>query len=581
MNKLLSLLITLSTLLSSVVSVYADSEITVNLNGAKITFDQPPIIQNDRTLVPMRAIFEALGCLVFWDEEDRSVEAWQGGVYIMTLWVNDYNMKLGNSDYITLDVPPTIINDRTLVPLRAISESMGAEVEWNGTTRTVDIAYNRTSYYPQAECNHTNTIEATLAGIKDFENTGSSTTHKIIEYVETVCEDCGDTIDTKEKERTEAHNFEDNVCVDCGYKKKISCSHSNTHDVIMIDAREYENTGSSSTHKVIDEVEVYCDDCDEQIDTKYKKSDKPHNFENGICTDCGYKKSIENDNTYTRPSTPVSSGNVSDYIDGAFMYITVPYGKNIKIPNTSNGNLKIQMDGIYNCMECRENGTFSVGSYNEKDKKGSISIAKNSDAIIQNSGYDDLIVSIPAEYAEYQETSDKVYTTLDLTEGENASIEPINNQSINVYFSNKKFEYIKYTSKELKSSWTQSTISNPLLYASEIMLITAKDNTEIIYCPATTNCHTTSQTSFEEYTVNSGDTIRIYSDDESSTSIHTDGSHTYDYVIYGTDGKVKGQKQNYKSDKLTINKKCYMDFTNTSSSSITIKVPSIYCRVEN
>lgn len=581
MKKLISLIITLCIALSYIVPVNADSEITVNLNGNKITFDQPPVIQNGRTLVPMRKIFEQLGCLVFWDEDDRSVEAWQAGIYIMTLWVDNYYMKLGNSDYLELDVAPTIINDRTLVPLRAISESMGAEVEWNGTTRTVDISYNRTSYYPQAECNHTNTIEATIAGIKDFENTGSSTTHKVIEYAEIVCEDCGDTIDRKEKERTEAHNFENNVCVDCGYEKKTSCSHANTHEVIMIDAREYENTGSSSTHNVIDEVWVYCDDCDEQVDTKYKKTEKPHNFENGVCTDCGYKQATENDNTYTRPSTPISSGNVSDYIDGAFMYIIVPPGKNIKIPNTSNGNLKIQMDGIYNCMECRENGTFSVSSYNEKDKKGSISIAKNSDAIIQNSGYDDLIVSIPAEYAEYQETNDKVYATLNLAREENANVEPINNQGVNVYFSNKKFEYIEYTSKALNYSSTQSTVNGRSLSKIDNMLISAKDDMEIYYCPATTNCHSTSQTAFEEYTVNSGDTIRIYSDDESSTSIHTDGSHTYDYVIYGTDGKVKGQKQNYKSDKLTISKKCYMDFTNTSSSSITIKVPSIYCRVEN
>ena len=363
MKKLLSLLITLSTLLSSVVSVYADLEITVNLNGAKITFDQPPIIQNDRTLVPMRAIFEALGCLVFWDEEDRSVEAWQGGVYIMTLWVNDYNMKLGNSDYITLDVPPTIINDRTLVPLRAISESMGAEVEWNGATHTVDISYNRTSYYPTAECNHINTIEATVKGIENFENTGSSTTHKVIEYAEIVCEDCGDTIDTKEKERTEAHNFEDNVCADCGYKKKISCSHANTHDVISIDAREYENTGSSSTHKVIDEVEVYCDDCDEQTDTKYKKSDKPHNFEGNVCVDCGY----EQDNNIFSQSASTQSIELKNLIpqnqysdantSGTEVYRDNGIRLYIDQTNTRNNNLSVG-DSTKTCVE------YNVGDFN-------------------------------------------------------------------------------------------------------------------------------------------------------------------------------------------------------------------------
>lgn len=355
MKKLITLIITLCTALSCIIPVNADSEITVNLNGNKITFDQPPIIQNDRTLVPMRAIFEALGCLVFWDEDDRSVEAWQAGIYIMTLWVDNYYMKLGNSDYLELDVAPTIVNDRTLVPLRAISESMGAEVEWNGATHTVDISYNRTSYYPTAECNHINKIEATVKGIENFENTGSSTTHKVTEYVETVCEDCGYTIDTNERERTKPHNFEDNVCVDCGYEKETSCSHSNTHEVIMIDAREYENTGSSETHKVIDEIEVYCDDCDEQIDTKYKKSDKPHNFEGNICVDCGYEKdnifsqstnaqSIELKNLI--PKNQYSDANTS----GAEVYRNNGIRLYIDQTNTRNNNLSVG-DSTKTCVE--------------------------------------------------------------------------------------------------------------------------------------------------------------------------------------------------------------------------------------
>ena len=580
MKKILSLLITLSMLLSSVVSVNADSEITVNLNGAKITFDQPPIIQNGRTLVPMRKIFEAMDCEVEWSDEGV-INIWKNGENIMFLRIGGYGMWTP-SRTVELDVPPIIVNDRTLVPVRAITESMGAEVIWDGDTRTVDIYYSEISIGNDTDCEHLNTTDATLIDVKDYENTGSATIHKVINFIDTVCDDCGQLLNTTQREKEEPHNFVNNVCADCGYEKKSNCSHSNTHDVISIDARVYENTGSSSTHKVIDEVEVYCDDCNEQIDTKYKETERSHNFDGNVCVDCGYKKSGESDNTYTRPSTPISSGSISDYIDGAFMYITVPSGKNIKIPNTSNGSLKIQMDGTYNSMECRENGTFNVGSYNEKDKKGSISIAKNSEAIIQNSGYDDLIVSIPAEYAEYQETNDKVYTTLSLTEGKNASIEPINNQGVNVYFSNKKFEYIEYTptQKKLDYSSTQSTINGRSLVKTANMIISAKDNMEIYYCPATTSCQKIEQEAFDEFVISSGSTVRIYSTDESSTAVHTDGMHTYDYVIYGLDGKVKGQKQNYKSDKVAISKKCYMDFTNTSASSITIKVPSIYCRVE-
>ena len=412
MKKILSLVITQTVLLSCIASVSADSEITVKLNGTKIIFDQPPIIQNDRTLVPMRAIFEAMGCTVDWDGQFQIIDVWKDYEQIMTLWVNDTDMwTLKENDFITLDVPPQIINDRTLVPLRAISESMGAEVEWDGSTRTVNIYYSRTSYYPQAECNHINTIEATVAGFGNFEDTGSSTIHKVVEYVETVCEDCGYTIDTNERERTEPHNFENNICVDCGYKKQSSCPHTDTEDVIVIDAREYENTGSSSVHKVTDEILVYCNDCGEQTDTKYKKTEKPHNFENNVCVDCGYANSNESNDFVSKPSQPSSSSVVSDYVDGAFMYITIPSGKSIIVPNNSSGTLKIQTDGVSNAMEEKENGTFTVKTYSEKDRKDSITIAKNSKATIQNSGYSDLIVSIPAEYASYQETSDKVYET--------------------------------------------------------------------------------------------------------------------------------------------------------------------------
>lgn len=518
MKKLISLIITLCIALSCIIPVNADLEITVNLNNNRIIFDQPPILQNDRTLVPMRAIFEAMNCDVVWHDDLQQIVVWKNDKLVMNLQVGRKKMILFDIGDIDLDVPPLLINNRTLVPLRAISESMGAEVIWNDYTQTVDIYYSYNPYPVESQdneekCNHTDTIESTVAGVRDFENTGSSSTHKLIEYVEIICEDCGETIKTNGRERTE-----------------------------------------------------------------------PHNFENGICVDCGYEKTIDSNDAYVRPSTPTSSGSVYDYVDGAFLYVAVPYDKNIKIPNTSNGNLKIQMDGVYNCMECKDNGKFNVKSYNDRDEKGSISIAENSYAIIQNSGYDDLIVSIPAEYAEYHETNDKVYDVLDLTDGENANIEHINKQNINVYFSNQKFEYIKYTSEELKNSSTRSSTPSKMgcyqLYSKENMLITAKDNIEIFYCPATTSCQTTSQTAFKEYNVNSGGTIRIYSDDESSTRVHTDGSHTYDYVIYKTDGKVKEQKQNCKKDDVSISKKCYMDFTNTSSSSVTIKVPSMYCRVE-
>lgn len=109
-------------------------------NSEEIQFDQPPIIQNDRTLVPMRAIFEAMGCDVEWDGDLQQVDVYKDGYNIMTLWIDEYEMWTENG-YITLDVSPQILNDRTLVPVRAISESMGAKVDWDGELKLVDIHY--------------------------------------------------------------------------------------------------------------------------------------------------------------------------------------------------------------------------------------------------------------------------------------------------------------------------------------------------------------------------------------------------------------------------------------------------------
>jgi hypothetical protein len=91
----------------------------------------------ERTLVPMRAIFEALGATVDWDDTTRTVTAAGDGTNVqMTI---DSNEIYVNSEKITLDVPPQIIDDRTLVPVRAVAESFNCDVSWNGDTQTVII----------------------------------------------------------------------------------------------------------------------------------------------------------------------------------------------------------------------------------------------------------------------------------------------------------------------------------------------------------------------------------------------------------------------------------------------------------
>ena len=112
-------------------------EIDVIVNGVPITFDQPPITEDSRTLVPLRAIFEALGANIEWDENTQTVTA-ERGEDVISLRIGS-NILVKNGNNIELDVPARLIGGRTMVPVRAVSESLGAQVGWNSDTWTVTV----------------------------------------------------------------------------------------------------------------------------------------------------------------------------------------------------------------------------------------------------------------------------------------------------------------------------------------------------------------------------------------------------------------------------------------------------------
>lgn len=111
--------------------------IKVLLGGQEIVFDVAPFVDpaTDRTLVPMRAIFEALGAQVSWDGVLRAVTATKGGTTIVL--AIDSPQALVSGRPVALDQPPRIVEDRTVVPLRFVSEQLGLSVDWNGETRTI------------------------------------------------------------------------------------------------------------------------------------------------------------------------------------------------------------------------------------------------------------------------------------------------------------------------------------------------------------------------------------------------------------------------------------------------------------
>ena len=110
----------------------------VVLDGQTITFDVPPVIEQGRTLVPLRTIFEALGCTVEWDPESATVIATKGHTTTIKLTVGD-SIAYKDGQRVHLDVPSKLIRGRTMVPLRFLSEALGASVSWDEATQTVTI----------------------------------------------------------------------------------------------------------------------------------------------------------------------------------------------------------------------------------------------------------------------------------------------------------------------------------------------------------------------------------------------------------------------------------------------------------
>lgn len=114
------------------------SDITVTVNGETVQFkNQEPIIKDGRTLVPVRGVFEAMGANVDWLQEAQKAVVNTPAVNI-TLTLNS-DVYYVNGEAKKLDVPAMLINDRTMVPVRAISESLGCDVQWDDVNRVVVI----------------------------------------------------------------------------------------------------------------------------------------------------------------------------------------------------------------------------------------------------------------------------------------------------------------------------------------------------------------------------------------------------------------------------------------------------------
>ncbi|WP_028987282.1 stalk domain-containing protein [Thermicanus aegyptius] len=142
-KKIYSLTLIVALVIFIVSNSFAQAEsseqgkIKVLIDGLPVTFDAPPIIQDQRTLVPFRAIAEALNINVSWDEKTRTVSATDG--------MNSVRLQVGNKTAyrndtpILLDTAPILLDGRTLIPVRFFSEAFRCDVVWDGARKTVQI----------------------------------------------------------------------------------------------------------------------------------------------------------------------------------------------------------------------------------------------------------------------------------------------------------------------------------------------------------------------------------------------------------------------------------------------------------
>ena len=129
----------------AVPAAFAEKDvISVLVDNEEVVFDQNPTVIDGRTLVPIRAVFEKSGAVVDWDQATLTATIQRGE---NTVRINpDKDILFKNGKAVALDVPAKMINDRILIPVRAIADALDFGVTWNGYQSTVLIATDNKPY---------------------------------------------------------------------------------------------------------------------------------------------------------------------------------------------------------------------------------------------------------------------------------------------------------------------------------------------------------------------------------------------------------------------------------------------------
>jgi hypothetical protein len=164
-----------------------DDSIKTFVNGKALDTDVPPFVQSGRTLVPVRAIVASLKANVQWDPTTQTVTIQRGD--------NTIELQIGSNEYLlngekgTIDVPAILKNGRTFLPLRAISQLLGAKVDYesegniaaveDGSSATDTDSSTQTGVSgtdPTSQTGTTSTDTTTQAGVTTTDTTSQTST---------------------------------------------------------------------------------------------------------------------------------------------------------------------------------------------------------------------------------------------------------------------------------------------------------------------------------------------------------------------------------------------------------------------
>ncbi len=160
LKKALCVLMSTGMLFSGVTVAYGEeSNISLQINGSEISAEVPPTIIDGRTMVPVRAIFEAVGANIDFDAETKTITARKGDTTVnMTVGANAVTV---NNKEVQLDAPAVIVNGRTLAPARFVAETFGYTVQWDAENKIVKINGKESSTETTTETTTVTTTETT------------------------------------------------------------------------------------------------------------------------------------------------------------------------------------------------------------------------------------------------------------------------------------------------------------------------------------------------------------------------------------------------------------------------------------